>query len=333
MKSRPLITVAIAVYNTEKYLKDCMESVVNQTYRNLEIICVNDASTDSSLVMLESYASRDARIKIITNEKNSGLGVTRNVGMDAAHGEYILFIDSDDWIELTTCEKLLESALKNMSDLVFYSAYEICGKQKIRLAGCPKVDAFKELNNASRRLFFSVLSTTWSKFWKVEFMKASEIRFPNRRRGQDQLPKWIAYLTCRKVSIVDAPLYYHRSHPEQITKMGDSRSMSIIEVYDDIEKELKKRCFFTEFQELFWSHKINTFYQIYETLNDDLKDEFIKKINLTKNEKKFLLFRMKPFRQRSRCLFLINCFRYKFFIKLIIFIVKKHRNLKLNNEN
>lgn len=130
MKSRPLITVAIAVYNTEKYLKDCMESVVNQTYRNLEIICVNDASTDSSLVMLESYASRDARIKIITNEKNSGLGVTRNVGMDAAHGEYILFIDSDDWLDLTACEKLLNKAKEGDADVVFYSAYQVDGDKK-----------------------------------------------------------------------------------------------------------------------------------------------------------------------------------------------------------
>lgn len=107
MRLQPLVTVAIAVYNAEKYLKDCMESVVNQTYGNLEIICVNDASADGSLEILESYALQDSRIKIITNSKNSGLGVTRNVGMDAAQGEYILFIDSDDWLDLIACEKLI----------------------------------------------------------------------------------------------------------------------------------------------------------------------------------------------------------------------------------
>jgi len=100
----PLLTIAVAVYNTEKYLRECLDSVVDQTYRNLEIICVNDCSTDNSLEILEEYATKDKRIKIIINEKNLGLGVTRNVGMEAAHGEYILFIDSDDWLDLTTCE-------------------------------------------------------------------------------------------------------------------------------------------------------------------------------------------------------------------------------------
>ena len=125
-----LITIAVAVYNAEKYLRDCMDSVVNQTYQNLEIICVNDCSTDKSLEILEEYAAKDRRIKIITNSQNSGLGVTRNVGIDAAHGEYVLFIDSDDWLDLTACEKLLSKAKENNSDIVFFSAYLVNGDEK-----------------------------------------------------------------------------------------------------------------------------------------------------------------------------------------------------------
>jgi len=115
-----LITIAVVVYNTEKFLKDCMDSVVNQTYQNLEIICVNDCSTDKSLEILEEYAAKDKQIKIITNEKNCGLRGTTQRGDRAAHGEYIFFIDSDDLagnreltsLNLNTPEKVEELFLE-----------------------------------------------------------------------------------------------------------------------------------------------------------------------------------------------------------------------------
>ena len=100
------ISVIIPVYNVEKYLRECLDSVINQTYKDLEIICVNDASTDSSPDILLEYAKKDSRIILINNEKNSKLGPTRNHGMEYATGEYIHFLDSDDWMELDAYEKL-----------------------------------------------------------------------------------------------------------------------------------------------------------------------------------------------------------------------------------
>lgn len=107
------ISVIIPVYNVEKYLRQCLDSVINQTYTNLEIICVNDCSTDSSLEILEEYAKKDSRIIIINNETNCGLGLTRNHGYEYATGEYIHFLDSDDWIEQGLYEKLADVIAKN----------------------------------------------------------------------------------------------------------------------------------------------------------------------------------------------------------------------------
>lgn len=101
-----LITIIIPVYNTEKYLKRCMDSVCGQTYRNLEIICINDGSTDGSLRILEEYAARDSRIQVLT-QKNSGQAVARNLALDIATGEWITGLDSDDWIEPDTYASLL----------------------------------------------------------------------------------------------------------------------------------------------------------------------------------------------------------------------------------
>ena len=112
----PKISVIIPVYNVEKYIKECLESVVNQTFTDIEIICINDGSTDNSLSILEEYAKKDSRIKII-NQQNSGLSATRNNGIKAAQGEFIGFVDSDDYIDLDFYEKLYDAAIKNNCDI------------------------------------------------------------------------------------------------------------------------------------------------------------------------------------------------------------------------
>ena len=108
----PKISVIVPVYNVEKYLSECLDSIINQTLKDIEVICVNDGSTDSSLSILQDYASKDDRIKII-DKKNEGLGYTRKVGLDNAIGDYILFCDSDDkYISDDVFEKLYNEIKK-----------------------------------------------------------------------------------------------------------------------------------------------------------------------------------------------------------------------------
>ena len=110
------ISVIIPVYNVEQYLGHCLDSVINQTYKNLEIICVNDASTDRSPLILEEYSKKDSRIVIVNNAKNSRLGPTRNHGMEYATGDYVHFLDSDDWLEPDAYEKLVNT-IEKISDI------------------------------------------------------------------------------------------------------------------------------------------------------------------------------------------------------------------------
>lgn len=119
-EEQELISIVVPVYNVEKYLKRCIESLINQTYKNLEIILVNDGSTDNGLKICEEYLKIDNRIKLI-NKENEGLGITRNCGIDNAKGKYIAFLDSDDYIEADFYEKLYMSAIENNSDMVFAS--------------------------------------------------------------------------------------------------------------------------------------------------------------------------------------------------------------------
>lgn len=108
----PLISVIVPVYNTEKYLRKCLDSICGQTYRSLEILCVNDGSTDGSAAILEEYAAKDNRIKVII-QANGGLSAARNTGLEHATGEWIMGVDSDDYIDCDTIEKVLnEDSLK-----------------------------------------------------------------------------------------------------------------------------------------------------------------------------------------------------------------------------
>lgn len=112
------ISVIIPVYNVEKYLPRCLDSVINQTYRNLEIICVNDCSTDNSLDVIKEYEKKDERIKLIIRKQNGGLSAARNTGLNNATGEYLYFLDSDDWIDLDYIEQMLKIANKENTDII-----------------------------------------------------------------------------------------------------------------------------------------------------------------------------------------------------------------------
>ena len=114
------ISIIVPVYNVEKYLPKCLDSLINQTYKNLEIICVNDETPDNSLQILEDYARKDNRIKIVS-QKNQGLSGARNTGAKYVTGEYIMYVDSDDWIELDTCEVAVNKAVENDADIVLWS--------------------------------------------------------------------------------------------------------------------------------------------------------------------------------------------------------------------
>ena len=288
-----LVTIAVAVYNTEKYLKDCMDSVVNQTYQNLEIICVNDCSTDKSLEILEEYAAKDTRIKIITNEKNSGLGVSRNVGIEAAHGEYILFIDSDDWLDLTTCEKLISKAKENDSDIVFFSAYLVNGDEKKEWkqfcdVPCPlSLEGRKVLLRKTR-------PHAWSKLWKLEFMTKHGIRFPDFRKSQDQKPHWMVCLLAEKVAFERECLYYYRTHTAQVIQCTDKRLMLAVDVYNDIEEYLKREKVYYLYKKEFLQKKFEHYDYVFFNINVQFRTELLKKIRISLSDKFFLLTQYKP---------------------------------------
>lgn len=172
------VSVIIPVYNVEEYLRECLDSVINQTLKEIEIICVNDGSTDGSLAILNEYANKDSRIKILS-KSNSGYGNTMNVGINAASGEFINFLESDDLIEQTMFEELYNIAHKNKLDIIKADYYEYYGETNQLKSIHVLKDKFmygKVLSPKDNLWLFYVPMMNCLGFFRREFIESNNIR-------------------------------------------------------------------------------------------------------------------------------------------------------------
>lgn len=194
------VSVIIPVYNAAQYLERCLDSVINQTLKDIEIICINDCSTDNSLEILEEYASKDNRIKIIDFKENKGGAAARNAGINEAQGEYIGFVDSDDYIDLDFFEKLYTMAQQTNADII---------KGNLRYIENDKVgNDFKNLNDKIRKNKFNFNCNFSSAIYKSSLIKDNNINFPvGISCGEDRLFQITALLNSKKMELVDDTFY------------------------------------------------------------------------------------------------------------------------------
>ena len=172
-----LISVIIPVHNVEKYLPRCLDSVINQTYKDIEIICINDGSTDNSLKVLNEYAQNDNRIKII-NREHSGPSASRNAGIKVSKGEYIIFVDSDDWIENNLAELALDKISKNNADIVIYGHNRVEGNKITPHDFSLEILKYYENKNILIAELASINHCIWDKMIRKKFLTDNNILFP-----------------------------------------------------------------------------------------------------------------------------------------------------------
>ncbi|OCG17406.1 hypothetical protein A9G09_00015 [Gilliamella sp. wkB292] len=202
-----VLSIIIPVYNTEKYLSKCLDSVLNQKIENIEIICVNDGSTDNSLDILKKYSQIDNRIKII-NKKNGGMSSARNIGIDNAQGKYITFIDSDDFIEPNAYEKLLPYLDIPGVDLVYF-ATQLVIEDNVNRKQDEKY--FEHNHTGLVKLSNDVVSkmdvVAWNKIFKLSIINNYKIRFPLGLWYEDNPFFWSYALVSDSVYFVNEKFY------------------------------------------------------------------------------------------------------------------------------
>ena len=222
------VSVIVPVYNVEEYLPKCLDSLINQTLSDIEIIVVNDGSPDNSQDIIDKYKKKDKRIISIIKE-NGGQGSARNLGLEKSRGEYISFIDSDDWIELDMLEKMYEKAVLNDSDIV------MCGYKNVFSNNVEIVNLKEEiLNNQTSKLFSTVM--VWDKLYKKEFLLNSGIKFFEDKIWYEDFNYTIKLLSLTdKIDYVNKPFYNYLIRNQSTMRNSNIfKNMDLIKIFDDI---------------------------------------------------------------------------------------------------
>ena len=210
------ISVIIPVYNIQQHLRECLDSVLGQSYPHLQVICVDDGSTDESPAILAEYAQKDPRVQVI-RQQNAGPGAARNTGLEAATGEYVIFLDSDDWFEPDFLEQMVDTAQREGADVAICRAVEFdtnSGRElpsewMMKKQYLPGKLAFAPQEMADH-LFQFTYGMPWDKFYRRELLTSSGIRYPALKNSEDLAFVYPTLLAAKRIAVVDEVLIHHR---------------------------------------------------------------------------------------------------------------------------
>ncbi len=257
-KKETKVSVILPVYNVEKYLEKCLDSLLNQTLQEIEIICINDGSKDNSLEILKKYQYKDQRIKII-NQENHGAGFARNRGIEIAEGEYLSFLDADDFFDKDMLKLAYYKAKHTNADICIYKAYlydnltdnyEI-NTWSIKENKLPKKTVFNR-NDINSNIFKNIMGWAWDKLYKKSFVLNNKLQFQDQRTTNDMYFVFASILNATRIVILNKPLYYQRRNVP--TSLSNSREISWDCFYYALKKVQK------EIKDLKLSEKYNQYF-------------------------------------------------------------------------
>lgn len=295
MNNNIKISIIVPVYNVEKYLRECLDSLINQTLEDIEIICVNDGSTDSSPQILEEYASRDSRIRVF-HQENQGVSVAYNYGIKQVKGKYFTIVDSDDWIREDSCELLYETIEKRKSDILLF-AYLKCQNNLINKDR--RLEKLEEVAKGGNIKFSDYYEDfikgpllSCGKLYRTDFIHKNNVLFPlNIQCCEDIVFSTRAYINAESISILDTGLYYYRINVLSSLTKNTTDTMS--HTYE-VAKILKETIYSSDkiknkddiYHASLYDIIESLLYYFYSSYNVCVKKDNIKYIRLIKKEYK-----------------------------------------------
>ncbi|QGY96788.1 glycosyltransferase [Lactobacillus johnsonii] len=240
--SNEKVSIIVPIYNAEKYLEECIESVTKQTYKDLQIILVNDGSKDKSWELCKKLKNSDSRI-VIATQSNAGVSVARNKGLDLADGKWIMFVDPDDVLSKTIVEDLLTQVSAEI-DIVACGCYGFDGSYRKkdsffkgnRIFKANKDDLYLQLMDASHGQgndFVTAIGVPWGKIYRHNFIKKYNLRFdPKLRRMQDNIFNMYAFYYAREIFYLDKPLYFYRL--DHITDYNKRHQKDMLKIFKPV---------------------------------------------------------------------------------------------------
>lgn len=280
MTRQPKVSILVPCCNVEKYLAECLDSIVSQTLDDLEIICLNDGSKDGTLKILNEYAAADSRIKVI-DKPNSGYGDTMNIGLDAAAGKYVGIIESDDWIEKDMFEKLYEEAEKDSLDCVrclFEQFNEMTGaKRVVTGTTVSRYGMYKVFNPKENDRIFFIPPSIWAGLYRRDFLNENGIRFlPTPGASyQDTAFAFKVYAMAGKVKVIQLPLHHYRINSNS-SVCSPGKLFCVCDEMDEIIRYTKEKGLYDELKEIIAFKWFGTYKWNFKRISDrSLKMQFI----------------------------------------------------------
>lgn len=284
------VSIVVPIYNVETYLPECLDSIINQTLRDIEIICVDDGSKDNSLKICNDYAKRDSRVKVIT-KPNAGYGNSMNMGMDAACGEYIGIVESDDWVEKTMFADLYRAAKKHNADIVKSDYYEFSttGGAVQEYIQTPTDAKYynKVISAYDTEQIYHFRMNTWTGIYKTEMIRLYNIRH-NETPGASYQDNGFWFKTisiASRVVYVDKAYYHYRQdNPNSsINSKGKVFCMcdeyKFIREFIDANPDVKNAHL-----EIFLAKKFHNYFYTYKRVANEYKIDFLKRFSEEFNE-------------------------------------------------
>lgn len=246
-----LISIIISAYNIEQYISRCLDSVINQSYKNIDIVVVNDGSTDNTLNIIKDYSKKDNRINII-NQDNKGLIEARKSGYKYSKGKYILFIDGDDWISHKAIEVLVKYIKEKRADIINYKCiYEYDNKKQL-LDWDKTIGEFNEYEYLKECLLGKVKHNIWSQFIRKGFIEENKIRFPNNISYGEDLALTISLAINKpKVIVINEYLYHYYQRNSSLSNKISKSILEIGKATEFIKQELINYKIYEKFREEF----------------------------------------------------------------------------------
>lgn len=292
------ISVIIPVYNAAKYLRKALDSVIAQTLKEIEIICVDDGSTDDSLSILYEYQKMDSRIQVFKHEeKTEGAAAARNMGLDKATGEYLSILDADDFFESNMLEDALLAATEENADIVLYDGWVFDDRNQtdvnvgfiLQHKYLPRQKTFSPIENADN-LFVMAIGAAWGGLYRRSFINKNEIRFQSVHHADDLWFVFLAFACAERITVINKKYVHYRENTG--TSQSDKISLHPESMYLSMEllkKELERRNKFHDFRYGFASEVIlySMFYlnemkdwSAFESLYNALKDCYYQKLGV-----------------------------------------------------
>ncbi|MCL2128774.1 MAG: glycosyltransferase [Treponema sp.] len=332
---QPNVSVIIPIFNSEEYLRECLDSVINQTLKNIEIICVNDGSTDNSVEILKEYEYLGKRIKVL-NQNNLGAGAARNNGLKIAKGEYLAFLDSDDFYDFSVLDKAYKKAINSNADIVIFNLKLLNikngkfseAKWKFNKEYFPKNRPFS-YKDLSSNIFKAFGHDVWNKLFKKDLIDNNNLKFQESWRANDVFFTWCSMFCASKIDIIDEQLVFQRRGlSTNLQSNNDQNPLDFYESFKRLKEFLIEKNIYEEIKyglgnsflssalytlktlkesdkyELLYNNLKNYYFNEFYIINDNFNNKNYKEYDniLTKNCMQYILDNLNILRNDYNCL-------------------------------